>query len=62
MSNINGKVEDVRYICLIKKLKRIYNYCNYLANINVDPILMKHEINSTNDIKIDFKSKYLLFA
>ena len=62
ISDIDEKVEDVRCICLIKNLKRIYNYCNYLANIKVDLILMKHELNNNNDIKIDFESKYLLFA
>ena len=34
LSAINGKVEEVRYICLIKKLKSIYNYCNYFNTGN----------------------------
>ena len=43
-----------------KKLLKNHDYGSLLSNVYVNPITFTHQLNSTDEVKIDFKSKYIL--
>ena len=62
--DIKGKVEDVRYICLIKRInpiKPICDYLNILSYTSIKSIVISNDTNCSTDKETDFKSKYVTF-
>ena len=43
-----------------KKNQKNHDYGSLLSNIYINPITFAHQLNSTDEVKIDFKSKYIL--
>ena len=42
-----------------KKINTSHDYCNYVSYTNTKPIVLTHDLKCSNEIKLDFKSKYV---